>query len=69
MLNRQIATKLLVVLESEKGIVLEERYKRYQEKLRAYTDKKQKIQHHNLIVGDVVFVATLTQGKLQLQWE
>ena len=64
MLNREIATKLLVVLESEKGIVPEERYKRYQEKLRAYADKKQRVQHHNLIVGDVVFVATLTQGKL-----
>ena len=64
MLNREIATKLPVFLRPEKGIVQEERYKRYQDKLRTYADKKRRAQHHNLIVGDVVLVATMTQGKL-----
>ena len=61
MLDREIATKLSVVLELEKGIFPEERCKRYQEKLRDYADKKRRAQHHDLVVGDVVFVATLTQ--------
>ena len=64
MLNREIATKLPVVLDPEKGIVPKERYKRYQEKLRDYADRKRRARHHDLVVGDVVFVATLTKGKL-----
>ena len=64
MFNKEIATKLPVVLEPERGVVQEERCKRYQDKLRAYADKKRRSQHHNLIVGDVVLVATLTQAKL-----
>ena len=64
MLNREIAIKLPEVLEPEKGIVPEERYKRYQEKLRTYADKKRRAQYHDLVLGDVEFVATLTQGKL-----
>lgn len=64
MLNREIATKLPAVLEPEKGIVPEERWKRCQEKLSDYTDRKRKARHHDLLVGDVLFVATLTKGKL-----
>ena len=63
MLNREIATKLPVVLEPEKGIVPEERCKRYQEKLSGYTVRKRRAPDHDLVVGDVVFVATLTKGK------
>ena len=40
MFNREIATKFPVVLELEKGIILEERYKCYQEKLCDYADSK-----------------------------
>ena len=53
-----------MVLEPEKGIVPEERYKRYQEKLRDYANRNRGARHHDLVVGDVVFVATLTKGKL-----
>ena len=64
MLNIEIATKLPVVLEPEKGIVPEERCKRCQEKLSDYTDRKRYARHHDLLVGGVVLVATLTKGKL-----
>ena len=64
MLNGEIASKLPVVLEPEKGIVPEERYKRYQEKLRDYADWKRRCRHNDLVVEDVVFVATLSKGKL-----
>ena len=63
MLNREIATRLPVVLEPEKGIVSEERCKRYQEKVSDYTDRKRRAPHHDLVVGDVLFVLTLTKRK------
>ena len=61
---REIATKLPVVLDPEKGIIPKERYKCYQEKLHDYADRKGRARHPDLVVGDVVFMATLTKGKL-----
>ena len=51
-------------LEPEKGIVSEETSKRYQEKLGDYADWKRRCRHRDLVVEDVVFVATLSKGKL-----
>lgn len=64
MLNREIATKLPMVPENGAGLGPEERYKRYQDKLRDYADKKRRAQHHNLVVGDIIFVANMSKGKL-----
>ena len=60
-LNGEIATKLPVLLEQEKGIVPEERYKPYQEKLRAYADRNEGL-------DIAVFLATLIKGKL-IHWD
>jgi len=64
MLNREITTKLPMVPENERGIVPEERYQQYQEKLRIYADRKRHAEPHGLAVGDIVFVANMSKGKL-----
>ena len=64
MLNREIATKLPMVPENTGGIIPEERYKLYQEHLRVYADRKRRAEPHNLVVGDIVFVANMNKGKL-----
>ena len=58
MLNREIPTKLPMVSENTGAIIPEERYKLYQEQLRVYDEP------HDLVVGNIVFVANMNKGKL-----
>nr|XP_058943740.1 uncharacterized protein K02A2.6-like [Pocillopora verrucosa]XP_058954777.1 uncharacterized protein K02A2.6-like [Pocillopora verrucosa] len=62
-LNREITTKLPTVPEMDQNNP-EERYKEYQRKLCEYTDAKRHAQQHNLVPGDIVFVANTKSGKL-----
>ncbi|XP_022779210.1 uncharacterized protein K02A2.6-like [Stylophora pistillata] len=62
-LNREITTKLPTVPELDRNNP-EERYKEYQRKLCEYTDAKRHAQQHNLVPGDIVFVANTKSGKL-----
>ena len=62
MLNREIATKLPMVPENTGGIIPEERYKLYQEQLSVYADRKRRAEPHDLVVGDIVFVANMNKG-------
>ena len=64
MLNREIATKLPMVPENTGGTIPEERYKLYQEQLSVYANRKRRGEPHDLVVGDIVFVANMNKGKL-----
>ncbi|KAK3745177.1 hypothetical protein QZH41_000200 [Actinostola sp. cb2023] len=65
---QHLSNELSYAQEAEVELNIEKRYERYQKKMCEYANEKRGAKQHDLSVGDVVFVASMTSSKLNARY-